>query len=146
MRFLADLDIVRTRTMDRRKWTMLLFGAACFAKALAPATAQVTGIGSCGLDDVMDTFSKEQRLLDEIRLQMKIQKVEMDDTNCEAALIYLADRSHGRVGPYEITIGSKTLHIYSKIVLLSKSGKRLPDDAFDRAYDYREENVTWSWE
>jgi hypothetical protein len=106
----------------------------------------VLGKGSCLLGDVMDEFSEEKPLINEIETQLSIQKIDVNETQCGADLLYIGgDDGHARVAPYIITIGSKTLTIFSKIVLLSKRGDRLPDDAFDRAYSFREEGITWVW-
>jgi hypothetical protein len=105
--------------------------------------SQVSGSGSCDLGELMEKFSDEKELINDIKVQMKAQKVRR--ASCGASLLYLADGSHSRVAPYEIGIGSKTLTIFSKIILLSESGQQLPDGAFDQAYDFEEINLTWEW-
>jgi hypothetical protein len=105
--------------------------------------SQVGGSGSCILEQLMQQFSAEKQLIIEIKAQMKAQN--LSEGRCMAKLLYLADRSHARVAPYEIDIGTKTLTIFSKIILLSASGQQLPDGAYDQAYDFEEVNITWEW-
>lgn len=107
--------------------------------------------GSLPLTDLMDRLKDNEKLIAEIDAELKAQKLEA------ASVICTGDRFGGhwtelggvRVVPYECEIGARKLVIDGKLHLYDVKGAEIDasdEKAPERAFDYKETDITWKWE
>lgn len=127
-----------------------LKAALGFVFLLAAMGAAGAG-GSISLTDLMDRLKDNDKLIGEIDAELKTQKLDA------ASVICTGDRFGGhwtelggvRVVPYECEIGARKLNIDGKLHLYDAKGAEIDasdENAPERAFDYKETDLTWKWE
>ena len=113
------------------------------------STAQAGG--SISLVDLMDRLKGNKKLIAEINAELQAQKLEA------ASVICGGDRFGGnwvelggvRVVPYECEIGTRKLKIDGTLHLYDAKGAEVDEkdkNAPMQAFDYKETDLTWTWE
>jgi len=106
--------------------------------------------GSIMLDEVMDQLKANQKLIDEIRTELKAQNLQPDAVTCIGARFggHWVDLGGARSVPYTCDIGKKTLSIDGTLHLYDERGNEVDmndEKAPERAFDYKQTDLTWSW-
>jgi hypothetical protein len=106
--------------------------------------------GSISLDEVMGQFKGEAKLIAEITDALSSQKLKAEDVTCSGARFggHWVNLGGARGVPYECEIGKKALSIDGKIHIYDGSAKELDmdDDASpEKATEYKQSDITWSW-
>jgi hypothetical protein len=106
--------------------------------------------GSITLTDVMDQLKDNEKLIGEIASELKAQGVAADAVICVGARFggHWAELGGARSVPYECEIGKKTLNIGGTVKLYDEAGKEIDmsdERAPERAFDYKETDLSWKW-
>ena len=107
--------------------------------------------GSISLTDLLDRLKDNDKLVAEINAELKAQKLDAE------SVIFTGDRFGGhwtelggvRVVPYDCDIGARKLNIDGKLHLYDEKGAEIDasdENAPERAFDYKETDITWKWQ
>ncbi len=130
---------------------MLTLKAALGLVFLLTALGTAEAGGSLYLTDLMDRLKDNEKLIAEINAELKAQKLEA------ASVICTGDRFGGnwtelggvRVVPYQCEIGARKLVIDGTLHIFDLKGGELDvkdEAAPERTADYKETDITWTWE
>lgn len=106
--------------------------------------------GSITLDEVMEQLKDDQKLIGEINAELKAQGLAADSIICIGARFggHWAELGGARSLPYECEIGKKTLNIDGTVQLYDERGNAIDmsdEQAPERAFDYKQSDLTWTW-
>lgn len=106
--------------------------------------------GSIPLDEVMDQLKDETKLVGEISQELKAQGLAADKVICVGARFggHWSELGGARSVPFECEIGSKTLNIEGTVKLFDERGREIDmsdERAPERAFDYKQTDITWGW-
>ncbi|MFN3626121.1 MAG: hypothetical protein ACK4TP_18965 [Hyphomicrobium sp.] len=130
-----------------RPLRILVLGTAAFVLFGASAA---WAEGSITLDEVMEQLKDDQKLIGEINAELKAQGLAADSIICIGARFggHWAELGGARSLPYECEIGKKTLNIDGTVQLYDERGNAIDmsdEQAPERAFDYKQSDLTWTW-
>ena len=107
--------------------------------------------GTISIDEVMDQLKDNDKLVGEIGAELKAQSLEAERVICIGARFggHWVEIAGGRSVPYECEVGKKKLKIEGTVHLLDTKGKEIDmsdEKAPERAVDYKQTDLTWTWE
>lgn len=126
----------------------LAFGTVAFM--LLGATA-AWAPGSITLDEVLDQLKDNEKLVGEINAELKAQNLSAENIICVGARFggHWVELGGARSIPYECEIGKKRLNIDGTLRLYDQQGAEIDmsdEKAPDRAFDYKQSDLTWTWQ
>jgi hypothetical protein len=118
--------------------------------ALLLAAVPVWAEGSINLEDVMDQLKDNEKLIGEIKSELKTQGVGAETVICVGARFggHWAELGGARSVPYECEIGKKQLNVEGTVKLFDEQGKEIDmsdEKAPERAFSYKETDLSWKW-
>ena len=107
--------------------------------------------GSITLDEVLDQLKDTEKLVAEINAELKAQNLSAENTICVGARFggHWIELGGARSIPYECEIGKKKLNIDGTLVLYDQQGNEIDmsdEKAPERAFDYKQTDLTWTWQ
>lgn len=131
----------------KRPFHLLALGAAAmslFGASLALAEGSIT------LDEVMAQLKDNEKLIAEIGAELKAQGLAAESVICIGARFggHWTELGGARSVPYECEIGKKTLDIDGTLQLYDERGNAIDmsdERAPERAFDYKQSDLTWKW-
>lgn len=126
----------------------LAFGTVAFM--LLGATA-AWAPGSITLDEVLDQLKDNEKLGGEINAELKAQNLSAENIICVGARFggHWVELGGARSIPYECEIGKKKLNIDGTLRLYDQQGAEIDmsdEKAPERAFDYEQSDLTWTWQ
>jgi hypothetical protein len=129
---------------------------AALRLVLATTVFMVLGVGaawapgSISLDEVMQHLKENEKLIAEINAELKTQNLEAPKVICVGSRFggKWTDLGGARAVPYECEVGTRKLDIAGTVHIYDKDGKELDeedDKSPERAVDYTEKDITWTW-
>ncbi len=123
-------------------------GAAAF---LAAGVTAAWAPGTISLADVMDQLKDTAKLTGEIESELKSAGIKADSVICVGARFggHWSELGGARSIPYECDIGKKKLKIDGTLKLYDERGNEIDmsdEKAPERAFDYKQTDLTWTWE
>ena len=118
-------------------WTLIGMGAA-----YAP--------GSITLDEVMEQLKDNQTLISEIDAALKVENLKAENVICSGARFggHWTNLGGARAVPYECELGKRKLNIEGTVHLYDAAGAEIDMDdekAPERAVDYKQTDLKWTW-
>lgn len=135
--------------MDRLWHALRLWlGAAAF---LAIGATSAWAPGTISLEDVMDQLKEQTKLTGEIAAELKAQGLKAESIICVGSRFggHWTELGGARSVPYECDIGKKKLKIDGTVHLYDERGNEIDmndEKAPERAFDYKQTDLTWTWE
>ena len=119
-------------------WTLLGIGAA-----YAP--------GTITLDEVMEQLKDNQALISEIDAALKAENLQAENVICIGSRFggHWVELGGGRSVPYECKLGKRKLNIDGTVHLYDAGGAEIDmndEKAPERAADYKQTDLKWTWE
>jgi len=107
--------------------------------------------GSITLDEVLDQLKDTEKLVAEINAELKAQNLSAENIICVGARFggHWIELGGARSIPYECEIGKKKLNIDGTLVLYDQQGNEIDmsdEKAPERAFDYKQTDLTWTWQ
>jgi hypothetical protein len=126
----------------------LALGTAAF---LAAGITAAWAPGTITLDEVMEQLKDDPKLTGEIDAQLKALNLKAEYAICVGARFggHWAELGGARSVPYDCEIGTKKLHIEGTVHLYDERGNEIDmsdEKAPERAFDYKQTDLTWKWE
>jgi len=124
--------------------SLLIAAAALLALPAAHAGGSIT------LAEVIEQLSDDNKLMNAIFDELYAQKIRAEDVICTGARFggHWRMLGGGRAVPFECQIGKRKLTIEGTVHLFDDEGKELSiddDGAPDRAVEYNQRDLKWSW-
>lgn len=124
--------------------------AAVCITALALVSGSALAEGSITLDEVMGQLKDDGKLIGEINTELEAQGLAADSVICVGARFggHWSELGGARSVPYECEIGKKKLNVEGTVVLYDERGNEIDmsdERAPERAFDYKQTGLTWSW-
>jgi hypothetical protein len=125
-----------------------MFGL-CTALMLTMGVAHAGG--SIPLNEVMDQLKDDAKLIGEIDAELHKQKLKADAVICDGARFggQWTELGGARAVPYDCEIGGRKLHIDGTVHLYDQNSAEIDmndEKAPERAFDYKQTDLTWTWE
>jgi len=119
-------------------WTLIGIGAA-----YAP--------GTITLDEVMEQLKDNQTLISEIDAALKAENLQAETVICSGARFggHWTELGGARAVPYECELGKRKLNIEGTVHLYDAAGAEIDlndEKAPERAADYKQTDLKWTWE
>lgn len=134
----------------KRTAVLLRVAVACAISLAGSAPARARSTGSLGMADLLERVKDVPKLADEIRSELKKNKLEEDKTGCIGFRFWhdWPNLVGVRAAPYECEIGDRTVVISARRVYLDADGKpvRVTGKASrKKATSFRESHFRWRW-
>ncbi len=123
--------------------------ALCTSLMLHVSTAYAGG--SIPLNEVMDQLKDNAKLIAEIDAELDKQKLKADAVICDGARFggQWTELGGARSVPFDCEIGGRKLHIDGTLHLYDQNSAEIDmndEKAPERAFDYKQTDLTWTWQ